>query len=136
MATNKNVFLIGGAVAAAIGAYFYFRKGNEGFATAQLTEPTFKSTLLSTEMEMLADLKAWSERGDSGWSNQQGKIYTAAVREGSAAVKNMHALLWDIWQPGKVENYPFKVNSSLQPSSWANSVGQWWVDFKIRNGII
>lgn len=125
-----------GGIAVAAGAAWYFMKGKGMLPTAQVTAPTYKLTADSTLMEMEADLKGWVERNDPGWGGQQSKIYAAVMNEGSAAIKNIHALLWDIWQPGKIDNYPFKVNSSLQPVAWANSVGSWWDLFKKRNGII
>lgn len=93
--------------------------------------PTFKKTNQSTLPEMVADLESWARRQDPAWNGQEPYILGIVKSKGELGIKNMHALLWDIWQPGiAIENYPFKVYWDLSPASWENSVGQWWVNLK------
>lgn len=134
MAMNKNIMLLLG-VAAVGGAVWYFSKNSMALPAANsATAPTYKKTNESTLAEMRNDLIAWRDRGDEGWQGKKPKI-VELVYNNDAYVRNLHALLWDIWQPNQVQNFAYKVNSYLQPTSWENSVGKWWELFTKANGL-
>lgn len=132
-ASTKKYLVIGG-IAAAAGLAYYFIK-NPGGGSLIEVDPTFKKTNLSTLPEMRADLKAWSVRGDAGWNNKQPIIYSSVMALGDQAVKNMHALLWDIWQQNSGLD-PYKLNWDLTPQPVrALSVGAWWENLTKQLGI-
>ncbi len=125
METKKKYLLIGAVL---IGGYLLYKNLNADPAAADTG--TGSGTGAGTDAAKLQELQPWL----AGISNGAA-IQAAAVKEGSQAVTNVYNLVTKVWNVTGIENYPFTIGQNLQPSTWDNSIGQWWVNFVSRNAL-
>lgn len=135
METKHKLLLLG---VVAVGGYLLYKNlGSVADPSAAIPDvsPTFKPTAQSTLAEMKADLLNWSQRNEEHWQGKQPAIYAAVLQQGETGIKNMHALLWDIWAENSgLDPYQVNWDGSAQPDR-AKSVGAWWESLSASVGL-